>query len=70
MNDMKSTLSKQQRKDDTRRKILLGSFLIAQMEHRPEDFGWVKQELEKFLDTHTKANIVAQNKVLLAEFLR
>ena len=70
MNDMKSNLSKQQRKDDTRRKILLGSFLINQMEHRPEDFGWVKQELEKFLDTHTKAHFVARNKALLNEFLR
>ncbi len=61
MNDVKSTISKRQRKDDTRRKILLEAFLIDQMEHRPEDFRWVKQELDKFLKTHTEA--------LLGEFL-
>ncbi len=66
---MKTTLSIQQRKDDTCRKILLGSFLIARMEHRPEEFDLIKRKLEKFRETHPKPDITARNRALLAAFL-
>lgn len=58
-----------ERKQDTRRKILLGAFLIAQIEHRPEEFTWVSGELRKFLDAHHDANVAARNKELMDEYL-
>ena len=69
MNTAKRRQSAQERKDDARRKILLGAFIMAQIEHRPEEFTWLARELEKFLDTHPDATVAANNKLLMAEFL-
>jgi hypothetical protein len=60
----------QERREDTRRKILLGSFLIAQMEHKPALREMVLPELEPFLDQHKNKDIAAQNKELLKEWLQ
>jgi DNA-binding TFAR19-related protein (PDSD5 family) len=65
----KQVQSQQERKDDARRKILLGAFLIAQIEHRPEEFGWVAGELRKFLDTHPDQSVAQRNKQLMSEFI-
>ena len=66
---MKTHQSKQDRKDDTRRKILLGSFLIAQFEHKPELLGSMQIEISKFLDLHKDKNVAAANKKLLAQWI-
>lgn len=63
-------ISTQDRKLDTRRKILLGAFLMAQVKHRPEEFDWVPHELEKFLNTHTSDKIAVSNKEALADWLK
>lgn len=57
------------RRLDAQRKILLGSFLIAQINHRPEEFEWVAGELEKFLSQHKDANVAARNKEIMADWL-
>lgn len=56
------------RKAEDRRKILLGAFLVAQMNHRPEEFDWVPDALERFLDTHRSQKVAAGNKALMAGF--
>ena len=59
----------QERREDTRRKILLGSFLIAQLEHKPALRDMLLPELEPFLDQHKNKDIAAQNKELLKDWL-
>ena len=59
----------QQRKDDTRRKILLGSFIIAQMEHKPALKADLIPELSTFLEQHKDPKIVANNKDLLKDWI-
>ena len=61
--------SAQERREDTRRKILLGSFLIAQLEHKPALRDMLLPELEPFLDQHKNKDIAAQNKELLKDWL-
>ena len=65
----KQAQSQQERKDDARRKILLGAFLIAQLDHRPEEFDWVAIELRKFLDAHPDETVAQRNKKLMSEFI-
>lgn len=66
----KSQESTEARKLDARRKILLGSFLMAQVAHRPQDFTWVPRELEKFLEQHKDTKVVASNKAVLSDWLQ
>lgn len=61
--------SEEARKEDTRRKILLGSFLIAQMEHKPVLRADMMPELDQFLELHKDPKAVARNKELLKEWL-
>jgi hypothetical protein len=61
--------SEDARKEDTRRKILLGSFLIAQMEHKPVLKADMMAELDQFLELHKDPNAVVRNKELLKEWL-
>lgn len=61
--------SEEARKEDTRRKILLGSFLIAQMEHKPVLKADMMAELDQFLDLHKDPKAVIRNKELLKEWL-
>ena len=65
----KSKATEEERRLDTRRKILLGSFLIAQIEHKPEIRAMVEDELEQFLDLHRDPKVAAANKALLKDFL-
>ncbi|WP_419739473.1 hypothetical protein [Ruegeria sp.] len=48
----KRKATEEERRLDVRRKILLGSFLIAQLEHKPEIKTLVQDELPNFLDQH------------------
>lgn len=57
------------RRDDARRKILLGAFLIAQFEHKPKLRAEMTPELDQFLDQHRDPKVAAANKALLADFL-
>jgi len=61
--------SEQERREDARRKILLGSFFIAQMEHKPDLAAQLASELEQFLDLHKDPKIAMQNKALLSDWL-
>jgi hypothetical protein len=71
-NDVKLTKkrqSEQARREDAQRKILLGSFLIAQMEHKPTLKAQMATELEQFLNLHKEPNIAERNKDLLRKWL-
>lgn len=61
--------TEQERKDNTRRKILLGSFIIAQMEHKPALKADLLPELSAFLELHKDVKVVANNKALLKDWL-
>ena len=71
-NDVKLTKkrqSEQARREDAQRKILLGSFLIAQMEHKPALKVEMASELERFLDLHKEPKVAERNKELLKKWL-
>ena len=71
-NDVKLTKkrqSEQARREDAQRKILLGSFLIAQMEHKPALKVEMASELEQFLDLHKEPKVAGRNKELLKKWL-
>lgn len=68
MKRTKRQVSEQARRDDARRKILLGAFLIAQFNHKPALRDQLRAELIAFLDQHPDPGVVAANKALLAEF--
>ena len=71
-NDVKLTKkrqSEQARREDAQRKILIGSFLIAQMEHKPTLKAEMATELEQFLNLHKEPNIAERNKELLRKWL-
>ena len=70
MTQAKRKNATEERRLDARRKILLGAFLMAQVDHRPEEFGWVARELEKFLDSHDNKDVAASNKAVLADWLK
>ena len=65
---MTANKSAQDRRDDTRRKILLGSFLIAQFEHDPTLLDQMQGEIIRFLDQHKDPNVAAGNKLLLGQW--
>ncbi len=65
---MTARVSAQDRRDDTRRKILLGSFLIAQFEHDPELLARMQSEIIRFLDQHKDPNVAQANKLLLGQW--
>ena len=70
MTTFKRKTTAEERRLDARRKILLGSFLIAQFEHKPELKAQMQPELEQFLDQHRDAMVATANKELLADFLK
>ena len=61
--------SEEARKLDARRKILLGSFLLARFERFPLERERMQGEIMRFLDTHKDENVRARNKALLADIL-
>ena len=65
----KKRQSEQARREDAQRKILLGSFIIAQMEHKPALKIEMASELEQFLDLHKEPKISERNKELLKKWL-
>ena len=46
---LKATESKKNRADDTRRKVLIGAAVLAQIENNPEAQERTKQMMDKFL---------------------
>ena len=70
MTTLKRKATAEERRLDARRKILLGSFLIAQFEHKPELKAEMQPELDKFLDQHRDPKVAKANKEVLAEFLK
>lgn len=67
---MAARQSQEERRLDTRRKILLGSFLIAQFEHKPELLAQMQTEIEAFLDQHKDKAVAEANKDLLSQWLK
>ena len=65
---MTANKSAQDRRDDTRRKILLGSFLIAQFEHNPKLLAQMQGEIIRFLDQHKDPKVAQTNKILLRQW--
>jgi hypothetical protein len=66
---VKKIESEEERKLDARRKILLGSFLLARFERFPLERDRMQGEILRFLDTHKDENVRARNKALLADIL-
>ena len=56
---LQAKLSRQKRAEDTRKKILLGSLLMAHMENERID-AWVKKELPKFLTRDIDKNLFSE----------
>lgn len=55
---LKARLSKQERANDTRRKVLLGAFVLHRLENGRDDFSknlaeWIRRELPGFLTRDT-----------------
>ena len=65
----KQKISEEERRLDARRKILLGSFIIAQMEHKPVLKADLIPELVQFLELHKDPKAVERNKDLLKDWL-
>lgn len=66
---VKKIESEEERKLDARRKILLGSFLLARFERFPLERDRMQGEILRFLDTHKDETVRARNKALLADVL-
>ncbi|MCZ8056668.1 MAG: hypothetical protein O9329_18380 [Microcystis sp. LE19-12.2C] len=66
---VKKIESEEERKLDARRKILLGSFLLARFERFPLERERMQGEILRFLDTHKDENVRARNKAILADIL-
>jgi hypothetical protein len=66
---VKKIESEEERKLDARRKILLGSFLLARFERFPLERDRMQGEILRFLDTHKDEAARARNKALLADIL-
>lgn len=66
---VKKIESEEERKLDARRKILLGSFLLARFERFPLERDRMQGEILRFLDTHKDETVRARNKALLADIL-
>ena len=56
---LQAKLNRQKRTQDTRKKILLGSLLMAHMENDRID-AWVKKELPKFLTREIDKNLFSE----------
>lgn len=67
---MAARQSQEERRLDTRRKILLGSFLIAQFEHKPALLAQMHGEIEQFLDQHKDKAVAEANKAILSQWLK
>ena len=65
----KSAIYRGARKEDARKKILLGAFLIDQFKQNPDLLAKLQPELRKFLERPHEDRTVLANKKILAEFL-
>ena len=65
----KAKFATQQRKNDGRRKALLGSFLVAQCRHKPDLHAKITEDIRAFLSNHPTKTVADRNLDLLAGFL-
>ena len=62
-------LRQSRRKMDTRRKIILGSFVVAQCRHKPDVHEDIARAIKEDLSHHPNQNRARQNLEFLADFL-
>ena len=69
LKNRRARLSIDKRKDDGRRKALLGSFLVAQCRHKPDLHAAITDDLRTFLQDHPSETVANRNIRLLEGFL-
>ena len=69
LRDRKARAARDRRRDDGRRKALLGGFLVAQCRYRPVLHAHVVPHVKVFLDRHPDRSVAARNRTLLEDFL-
>ena len=69
LENRKARVAGNKRKDDGRRKALLGSFLVAQCRHKPEFHAAIVADLRAFLKDHPSETVADRNLRLLEGFL-
>ena len=69
MKDRKAQSAEKKRKDDARRKVLLGGFIVAQCRHKREFHAAIAADIRAFLKGHTSKSVAARNIQLLEGFL-
>ena len=69
LENRKNRLTRLKRKDDGRRKALLGSFLVAQCRHKPDLHAAITDDLRTFLQDHPSDAVAERNIRLLESFL-
>jgi len=62
-------LGKSRRKDDARRKALLGGFLVAQCRHKPRLHARIVPDIRDYLEDHPEPSVAERNLALLDGFL-
>ena len=69
LRDRKVHAAEKKRKDDARRKVLLGGFIVAQCRHKREFHASVASDIRAFLKEHPSETVAARNAQLLEAFL-
>ena len=69
LGDRKAQASNKKRKDDARRKVLLGGFLVAQCRHKREFHTAIVEDIRTFLKENRSETVAARNIQLLEAFL-
>ena len=65
----KARVAGDKRKNDARRKALLGGFLVAQCRHKPELHAAITADIRAFLKDHPSETVADRNMTLLEGFL-
>ncbi|WP_419738632.1 hypothetical protein [Ruegeria sp.] len=69
LHSKKARLNARQRKDDGRRKAILGGFLVAQCRHKPDLHAAIVEDIRAFLSDHPTKTVARRNLDLLEGFL-
>ena len=69
LGDRKARAAEIKRKDDARRKVLLGGFLVAQCRHKPEFHAAIAADIHAFLKNHPNETVAVRNLRFLEGFL-
>lgn len=65
----KQAAAAQKRKDETRIKIILGAYMIARLEHFPEQKDELLRGLEEFIRADTREHAVMNNLALMKDWI-